>query len=74
MLIAECGLRNTTSKLSGFKSAISNPQSAIMLALGETCAAMEQAGKAGDMGALGVLLPEFEQELAGVEDFFDGYL
>ena len=42
------------------------------LALGELCAAMERAGKAGDMDALVALLPEFGRELARVEDFLGG--
>ena len=43
------------------------------LALGELCATMEQSGKAGDMAALAMLLPKFEQELASVEGFLEGY-
>ena len=42
------------------------------LALGELCAGMEQSGKAGDMAALAMLLPRFEQELVSVEDFLGG--
>ena len=41
------------------------------LALGELCAAMEAEGKAGDKEALSVLLPRFEAEMAGVEDYLD---
>ncbi|MDD2915123.1 MAG: PAS domain S-box protein [Gallionella sp.] len=51
----------------------SSSRSVGALALGELCAAMEKAGKAGDAEALAVLLPKFEQELAGVEGFLDGY-
>ncbi|OGT01468.1 MAG: hypothetical protein A3F73_04855 [Gallionellales bacterium RIFCSPLOWO2_12_FULL_59_22] len=51
----------------------SSARSVGALALGELCAAMEQAGKAGDMKALAVLLPGFEQELASVEGFLEGY-
>ena len=51
----------------------SSSRSVGALALGELCAAMEQAGKAGDMAALAMLLPRFEQELASVEDFLDRY-
>jgi len=43
------------------------------LALGELCAGMEQTGKAGDSEALAVLLPRFEQELASVDRYLDGY-
>ncbi|MDD2915122.1 MAG: PAS domain S-box protein [Gallionella sp.] len=51
----------------------SSARSVGALALGELCAAMEKAGKAGDAEALAVLLPKFEQELAGVESFLEGY-
>jgi HPt (histidine-containing phosphotransfer) domain-containing protein len=51
----------------------SSARSVGALALGELCAAMEQAGKAGEDGALAVLLPRFEQELTNVEHFLDGY-
>jgi CheY-like chemotaxis protein/HPt (histidine-containing phosphotransfer) domain-containing protein/anti-sigma regulatory factor (Ser/Thr protein kinase) len=36
------------------------------LALGELCAEMERAGKAGDAGALAALLPGFEAQMAAV--------
>ncbi|MDD5300922.1 MAG: Hpt domain-containing protein, partial [Gallionella sp.] len=51
----------------------SSSRSVGALALGELCAAMEKAGKAGDAETLAVLLPKFEQELAGVEGFLDKY-
>ena len=51
----------------------SSARSVGALALGELCAAMEQAGRDGDMTALAALLPGFEQELTGVEHFLDGY-
>ncbi|MBA4141765.1 MAG: PAS domain S-box protein [Nitrosospira sp.] len=41
------------------------------LALGELCAKMEQAGKAGDAQALNALLPRFESELAAVDKHID---
>ena len=50
----------------------SSSRSVGALALGELCAAMEKAGKAGDAGTLAVLLPKFEQELAGVDSFLEG--
>jgi hypothetical protein len=34
---------------------------------------MEKAGKAGNIEALAVLLPRFEQELASVEHYLAGY-
>ncbi|MDP2759215.1 MAG: response regulator [Sideroxyarcus sp.] len=39
------------------------------LALGDTCAAMERAGKAGDNDALGGLLPKFEAEMIAMEEY-----
>jgi len=51
----------------------SSARSVGALALGELCAEMEQAGKGGDMATLTALLPEFEQELASVEGFLEGY-
>jgi CheY-like chemotaxis protein/HPt (histidine-containing phosphotransfer) domain-containing protein len=51
----------------------SSARSVGALALGELCAGMEKAGKGGDAEALAVLLPKFEQELANVEGFLDGY-
>ena len=51
----------------------SSARSVGALALGELCAAMEKAGKAGDTAALAVLLPKFEQELASVKGFLEGY-
>ena len=35
------------------------------------CAKMEEAGKAGDMNGLNLLLPQFEAELAGVDAYID---
>ena len=51
----------------------SSARSVGALALGELCAEMEQAGKAGDTAALAMLLPRFEQELVSVEGFLEGY-
>ncbi len=51
----------------------SSARSVGALALGELCAEMEAAGKAGDMGMLALLLPKFEHELASVEGFLVGY-
>ncbi len=41
------------------------------LALGELCATMEDAGKAGDNEALALLLPRFEAEMAVVNDYIE---
>jgi CheY-like chemotaxis protein/HPt (histidine-containing phosphotransfer) domain-containing protein len=51
----------------------SSARSVGALALGELCAEMEKAGKGGDMEELAVLLPRFEQELAKVESYLEGY-
>ncbi|MDO8447046.1 MAG: CHASE3 domain-containing protein [Deltaproteobacteria bacterium] len=49
----------------------SSARSVGALALGELCAEMEKAGKAGDSETLAVLLPRFEQELASVEGYLE---
>ncbi|MDD5384043.1 MAG: ATP-binding protein [Gallionella sp.] len=46
----------------------SSARSVGALALGELCAAMEQAGKADGTEALAVLLPKFEAEIAAVDE------
>ncbi|MFZ2300367.1 MAG: response regulator, partial [Gallionella sp.] len=51
----------------------SSARSVGALALGELCAEMEKVGKGGDTAALATLLPQFEQELMGVERFLDEY-
>lgn len=51
----------------------SSARSVGALALGELCAEMEKAGKSGDTAALAELLPRFEQELATVERYLEGY-
>jgi HPt (histidine-containing phosphotransfer) domain-containing protein len=49
----------------------SSARSVGALALGELCAEMERAGKAGDMQALNALLPRFEAELHAVDTYID---
>ncbi|MDP2761992.1 MAG: PAS domain S-box protein [Sideroxyarcus sp.] len=51
----------------------SSARSVGALALGELCAAMEKADKAGDTTELTALLPKFEQELVSIEGFLKGY-
>ncbi|MDD2915228.1 MAG: PAS domain S-box protein [Gallionella sp.] len=51
----------------------SSSRSVGALALGELSAAMEQSGKAADTTELAALLPKFEQELADIDVFLDGY-
>jgi two-component system sensor histidine kinase/response regulator len=47
----------------------SSARSVGALALGELCAEMEQAGKAGDTEALALLLPRFEAEMVVVDKY-----
>ncbi|SFN76391.1 PAS domain S-box protein [Nitrosospira briensis] len=49
----------------------SSARSVGALALGERCAEMERAGKAGDMRELNALLPSFESELAAVDKYIE---
>ncbi|WP_090828835.1 PAS domain S-box protein [Nitrosovibrio tenuis] len=49
----------------------SSARSVGALSLGELCAEMERAGKAGDIQALNDLLPRFEAELAAVDAYID---
>ena len=51
----------------------SSSRSVGALALGELCFEMEKAGKAGDAKALTALLPQFEQELAVVNEYLDPF-
>ncbi|MDO8990104.1 MAG: PAS domain S-box protein [Sideroxyarcus sp.] len=51
----------------------SSARSVGALVLGELCAEMEKSGKEGDSEALTMLLPKFEQELANVARFLEGY-
>ena len=52
----------------------SSARSVGALALGELCAAMEQAGKAGDTETLAVLLPKFDAEMAVVDEYLGSFL
>jgi HPt (histidine-containing phosphotransfer) domain-containing protein len=49
----------------------SSARSVGALGLGELCAEIEQAGKAGQIEALAVLLPRFEVEIAAVDGYLD---
>jgi CheY-like chemotaxis protein/HPt (histidine-containing phosphotransfer) domain-containing protein len=49
----------------------SSTRSVGALALGELCAEMEQAGKAGQVEVLTALLPRFEAEMAAVDAYLD---
>jgi HPt (histidine-containing phosphotransfer) domain-containing protein len=52
----------------------SSARSVGALALGELCAAIEQAGKAGQTAKLAALLTHFEVELAAVDQYLDTFL
>ena len=43
-------------------------------ALGDLCEQMEIAGKGGDAAALTLLLPQFEEELAAVDQYIATFL
>ena len=51
----------------------SSARSVGALALGDLCAAMEQAGEAGGIEALARLLPRFEAEMAAVVEYLDAH-
>jgi CheY-like chemotaxis protein/HPt (histidine-containing phosphotransfer) domain-containing protein len=51
----------------------SSARSVGALVLGDLCAEMEKSGKVGDNKALALLLPKFDQELAHVKQFIEGY-
>jgi len=72
-LRAACAAGETAAAGAHAHKLKSSSRSVGALALGELCAEMEKAGKAGDAKALTALLPRFEQELAGVEGFLEGY-
>jgi len=72
-LRAACAAGETATAGAHAHKLKSSSRSVGALALGELCAAMEKAGKGGDTAALAVLLPQFEQELAGVEVFLERY-
>ncbi|MCR4304619.1 MAG: ATP-binding protein [Gallionella sp.] len=72
-LRAACAANQTAAAGALAHKLKSSARSVGALALGELCAEMEKAGKAGDSKELAVLLPGFEQELASVEGFLEGY-
>ncbi|HTE14577.1 MAG TPA: Hpt domain-containing protein, partial [Burkholderiales bacterium] len=70
-LRAACAASQTTAVVAAAHKLRSSALAVGAMALGELCAAMEEEGKAGDEGALAVLLPRFEKEMAVVEDYLD---
>jgi CheY-like chemotaxis protein/HPt (histidine-containing phosphotransfer) domain-containing protein len=70
-LIAACVDREALQASAQAHKLMSSARSVGALALGELCAEMETAGKAGNAGALATLLPLFEQEFDAVNAFLD---
>ncbi len=68
-LRAACQVGQTAAVSAAAHKLKSSARSVGALALGELCAEMEQAGKAGDTEALAVLLPRFEAEMAAVDEY-----
>jgi HPt (histidine-containing phosphotransfer) domain-containing protein len=51
----------------------SSARSVGAMALGEVCAEMELAGKAGQVEKLAALLPHFEAELIAVSNYLESF-
>jgi len=68
-LRSACEAGQATASSAAAHKLKSSARSVGALALGELCDAMEQAGKAGQVEALTVLLPRFEAEMAAVDDY-----
>jgi HPt (histidine-containing phosphotransfer) domain-containing protein len=73
-LRAACAAQQTKAVADAAHKLKSATRAVGALALGELCQAMEDAGKAGDIDALAVLLPRFEVEMAVVEKYLDKWL
>jgi len=72
-LRAACAAENAQAAGALAHKLKSSARSVGALALGELCAEMEATGKPGNGAAVTALLPGFEQELAKVVHFLDGY-
>jgi CheY-like chemotaxis protein/HPt (histidine-containing phosphotransfer) domain-containing protein len=70
-LITACAGRKALQASEQAHKLMSSARSVGALALGELCAEMETAGKAGSTDALTALLPMFERELDAVRIFLD---
>lgn len=68
-LVAACVAGDTATAGAASHKLKSAARSVGALGLGELCAEMERAGKAGDAQALNALLPRFESELATVDKY-----
>jgi CheY-like chemotaxis protein/HPt (histidine-containing phosphotransfer) domain-containing protein len=72
-LRAACNAGQTAAAGAAAHKLKSSARSVGARALGELCAEMEQAGKAGDIQALNALLPRFESELTAVNNYIDSF-
>lgn len=70
-LQAACAMGQTTAVDAAAHKLKSSAYSVGAIALGELCAAIEQAGKAGQVDALTTLLPRFVTELAIVDEYLE---
>jgi CheY-like chemotaxis protein/HPt (histidine-containing phosphotransfer) domain-containing protein len=70
-LITACASRKALQASEQAHKLMSSARSVGALALGELCAEMETAGKAGSTETLTALLPMFERELGAVKAFLD---
>jgi CheY-like chemotaxis protein len=66
-----CAACNTAAVAAAAHKLKSSARSVGALALGELCAEMEQAGKAGQIQALTALLSRFEAEMSAVNNYLD---
>ena len=70
-LKAACAGRQTAQAADQAHKLMSSARAVGALALGDLCAEMETAGKAGRLEALAMLLPRFEDELDTVNMYLD---
>ncbi len=70
-LQSACTAGQSTAAAAAAHKLKSSAYSVGALALGELCATIEQAGKAGQVDALTALLPRFEVELAIVDEYIE---
>jgi HPt (histidine-containing phosphotransfer) domain-containing protein len=70
-LKAACADQQTGQAADQAHKLMSSARAVGALALGDLCAEMETAGKAGHIETLSTLLPRFEQELGAVNEFLD---
>jgi two-component system, sensor histidine kinase and response regulator len=73
-LIAACAAGDVAATIAQAHKLKSSACTVGALALGEICAQIEVAGKAGDSDMLRVLLPAFEQAARAVDDFLADFI